>query len=566
MTQTRRELLQFAGGAAAGALFTPAPWRLITDTALWSETWPGVPRTARGEIRVKYSNCSLCPAGCPVRARCVGDQPVAMIGAQCPFGLAGHHLPYHPARVRQGPAQEAAAAVAGAMARCKPNERVAVLDLRPGRTVSWTYRRATALLPNGAYLAPQRVLGGDLAVDLAKAKTVISFGVALLDGWGTPARVLALRDGFRLIQVEAVESRTAALADEWIPVRPGEEVAVARKMAAGFRGEGPVLVLDVEERPEILALNQQLGGLGQTIVTRREAPVPDEWKKCVAPGTLADVADGSIRVLLIDESAPGPYIPWSAIERKLVADDPVVVAFGWSPEGYGRHARFHLPTAVYPEAVDDIPPAIDSPAATFRLAAALVPPPAGVVNPAEFVASLASLSAAGALRDRANAIHKSQRGTVTTPADGKSGVLKDMKPDDFWKALNEGATWTDSLPDGREMPRLPSRAAAAPTSEDALPFALVAAEAGGPSSPILSKLYQESNLRLAARRAVLHPADAADCGIADGGNAVLETRCGALPVQVSLDAGTPRGVVQVAAHPMILDLCGSSPRAKVVRA
>src|SRR5215471_17629844 len=78
MTNTRREVFKFAGGAAAGALLTPAPWRLITDAALWSENWPGIPRPARGEIRAKYTNCSLCTAGCPVRARCVADQPVSL--------------------------------------------------------------------------------------------------------------------------------------------------------------------------------------------------------------------------------------------------------------------------------------------------------------------------------------------------------------------------------------------------------------------------------------------------------------------------------------------------------
>ena len=76
----------------AGVLFTPAPWRLITDTALWSENWPGIPRPRRGEIRTKFTNCALCPAGCAVRARCVGEQPVSLAGVGgglCPFGLGG---------------------------------------------------------------------------------------------------------------------------------------------------------------------------------------------------------------------------------------------------------------------------------------------------------------------------------------------------------------------------------------------------------------------------------------------------------------------------------------------
>src|SRR5689334_14915933 len=150
MKPLRRDILKFAGGAVAGALFTPAPWRLITDTALWSENWPGIPRPVRGEIRARFTNCALCPAGCAVRARCVGEQPVSLAGVRgglCPFGLTAHHLPYHPARLKQGPIQEATRAVAQRAAG------IAFLDLNPGRTVSWTYRRSIAAM-KGLSLAP----------------------------------------------------------------------------------------------------------------------------------------------------------------------------------------------------------------------------------------------------------------------------------------------------------------------------------------------------------------------------------------------------------------------------
>jgi len=573
-----------------GALFTPAPWRLVTDTALWSETWPGVPRPARGEIRAKYSNCALCEAGCAVRARCVGDQPVALMGvmehpfthgALCPFGLAGHHLPYHPARLRRGPVQEASAAISDALAHCRADERVAVLDLRPGRTASWTYRRALAQWKNGTYLAPPRILGGPVAVNLAAAKTVLSFGAPVMDGWGTPGNVIAARGGFRLIQAETVESRTAVMADQWLPIPAGSETALARRIAEAWSdgkkrssdplvrelaSNGPTLVLDAEDRPEILALNQLTGAMGKIIVTRREAPVPDAWKKAAAETQLDAVPDRSIRVLLIDESAPGPYVPWSAIERKLVADNPVVVAFAWSREGYGRHAQFVLPTAVYPEAVDDIPPAVDSPLAQFRLSAALVAAPAGVVNPAEFVAGLAGISAANALRERSDSIHKAGRGTLFTYADAKSTPLKDVKADEFWKALNDGGSWTDAPPERNEIPKLALGAPATAAGENDLPLAVVMAEPYSvPCSPILSKVYQESNLRLAPNRAALHPSDAREYGVEEGGKAFLQTRSGKLEVEITLDAGVPRGVVQVAAGPRTLDLCGSTPQAKVVR-
>ncbi len=155
----------------------------------------------------------------------------------------------------------------------------------------------------------------------------------------------------------------------------------------------------------------------------------------------------------------------------------MVVAFAWSGEGYGRHAQFVLPAAVYPEWVDDIPPAVDSPAAMFRLSAALLPPPADVVNPAEFIAGLAQISATNALRERADAIHKAGRGTVFTYADAKSTAVKDVKADDFWKALHEGACWMDALPEHTEIPKLALGPPVAEPVADSFPLAVVMAEA-----------------------------------------------------------------------------------------
>ena len=577
MGTTRRDLFKLLGGSAVGALFTPAPWRLITDTALWSENWPGIPRPGSGEIRMRYTNCSLCPAGCAMRARCVGDQPVSLAGvkghplshgALCPWGIAAHQLPYHPARLRRGPVERAAAAAADAIALCGAREHVAVLDLRPGRTASWTYRRAMAAVPHGLYIATPQA---EWAFDLAAARTVLSLGAPLADGWGTPGNVFAARNTFRLIQADPVETRTAGFADAWLPIRPGSASALAsavageipiaeaarqtglaadhiRGLIAELHDNGPSLVLARNMSPEAMRANVALGAPGHTIVGRRETPVPEAWRKS-APVTMLDaVPDGSIRVLFIDESAPGDYFPWSAIAPKL-ANDSLVIAFAWTNEGYGRHAQFTLPAPVFTETLDDLPPAVDAVTAVFRLTLPLIAPQAVVVKPLEFIARLAGLPSDEALHERANAIHKTARGHVFTPGDGATTPLKSLSADNFWKALHQGACWLDTpcqgacrdLVSAGQEPRQPAIQAG-------LPLALVAGDSTGPSlsSPLTSKLYRESNLRQPANRVALAPETARASGVASGARAILETVAARLPVTVAVDPGLPPDVVRVA--------------------
>ena len=89
----------------------------------------------------------------------------------------------------------------------------------PGRTASWTYRRAVATVKNGVYLAPPDPMSG-VAVDFSKAHTVLSIGAPLIEGWGAPGNVLAARPGFRLIHAGALETPTAVMADEWLRINP----------------------------------------------------------------------------------------------------------------------------------------------------------------------------------------------------------------------------------------------------------------------------------------------------------------------------------------------------------
>ena len=228
-----------------------------------------------------------------MRARCVGEQPVSLAGVRgglCPFGLTAHHLPYHPARLKQGPIEEATAAVAKRAAPPASPCSISTPDAPPPGPTAAPWHPSTAL-----YLAPE---SQPVAYDLSAAKTVLSIGAPLLDGWGTPANVFAARRNFRLIQAEAVESRTAVLADEWIPLAPGTERAFAQQILSALQGgrtsalarelaaNGPSLV--VGDAPEIPEINRLLGAYGKTVV---------------AP-------PGSARARCLEEAAPPPSPRW----------------------------------------------------------------------------------------------------------------------------------------------------------------------------------------------------------------------------------------------------------------
>jgi hypothetical protein len=200
-----------------------------------------------------------------------------------------------------------------------------------------------------------------------------------------------------------------------------------------------------------------------------------------------------------------------------------------------------------------------------------------MVDPSGFIAKAAGIDAGNALQERAGAIRKSGRGTLFTYADGKSTPVKELKPDDFWKALNLGACWLDD-PVGRAgvptpfvgQPAFLASPLEAPPAYDARTLPLVVAFSEGRvvtlSSPLMSKLYQDSDLRLAPNSAALHPDTARSSGVEGGARAVLQTQYGNCAIGVILDPSVPGGMVEVAAGPEVLDVCGAFTRAKVVPA
>src|SRR5581483_3076168 len=568
--------------SAVGLAFTPVPWTLLNDSSKWSQNWSWIPRLQKGELRTKFTTCTLCPAGCGVKARCVGAQPVGLAGvaahpssrgALCPIGLAAHHQPYHPSRVRQPlwhgkavPMEEAVSRVRQAIAGAE----VAIWDPNPGRARSAVYRRFAAVLPHAVYLtapAPEgamlRTLGqmfekpvGELGIDLESARTVLSLGAPILDGWSTPGRVLKQRANFRLIQVEPELSRTASLANVWLAIRPGAEAALALaighvltrenlvdpavvrnaadyreylEMTAAYQPEnaaaicgipadkiyetarevaigGPVVVIDEGAQGPVAGLNLLFGGAGRTIVKRGgRAPQPLLTRK----KPLSDsVFRGSCEKWLSDTSfcpeeidngsiqvliAAGA-IPWDRFEKRLAPKAVVVSLSPWNDV----RADAVIPAPVAVESTMDVPAPFDARTDMLSVAAPLSEPHPGVIDPAAFLAKIEpSLGTVeDAVQARIAALHRTRRGSVISYADGSTKRLSEIPtPEDLQKNLLAGAVWIDDPPTDPVFPRFSLSA------NGQAGHALSPARTGWRAvhgltvSPILSKLYQESGLR-----------------------------------------------------------------------
>ncbi len=698
MNITRRDLLKLAGGSALGLLFTPVPWKVLDDLAIWTQK--GAWEPPHGEHSTRFSVCTLCPAGCAVRARCVGAQPVSLAGvtahpqshgALCPMGLAGHHLAYHPLRAAQplrlesknGNIQlvplaidEAAAGIANVLAEMAAAHHgyVAVLDERPGRTISRLYQHFLAQFPRAAYLtspgredatlaALQELFEtpcGPLGVDVENTATLLSFGAPICDGWDTPGRISHLRrpqlqqsNGARLqiIQIETRQSRTALQSSSWLPVKPGSEAALAMGLAhvivreqlcdrhslqrqsrdfqcgggrsycdlvAAFPPEraakltgiavdsiistarqvaqgGPAVAiggadpgggpLGAATEIAIAGLNLLLGNVGKKggIVPRREVPFGDIASNCATmPATaIADMPDHSIRVLIIDAAESGYAMPWPLLERKLVPERALVISLSPFRSGWARHADYLIPAPAPFESLQEATTPSAAPLASFSISVPLLAPPASAVEPVELLNRLAAglgmnwagMAHADLIKNRVAALQRTGRGQVFI---FEQKQWQDMSAigsgEQLWELFAQGACWQDQESAPAPLPRFSmlgkgennyewllaaaegnaSVRAQTPAASSLLlmPFGWRGAVGNGQISPLLSKIYQESELREAANQAFINPDTARAHGIAEEGPARLQTSTGVMRVRLHFDAAVQPGVVQVAVAPL----------------
>ena len=272
----RRSFLSLGVGVAAGAALSPLPWKLTDDLSIWTQNWPWTPVPEIGETSYVHSVCALCPGGCGISVRKVGDRGVKIEGMKghpvnqggiCALGLSGLQLLYGPTRIKspikrigkRGEGQwvkisweqaisEIAEKLDGLRTSGNAHTVAGIAGSRQGTVPQLFKRFLTAYgspnffhTPSSAdtyQLALQYMNGvsASPAFDLENADFILSFGSGLLEGWGSPVRIFKASAGWkkakaRVIQIEPRLSRTAAKADRWIAITPGTEAALALGIA-----------------------------------------------------------------------------------------------------------------------------------------------------------------------------------------------------------------------------------------------------------------------------------------------------------------------------------------------
>ena len=648
MPLTRRDLLWGLGGGLAGAVLTPVPWKLLDDTAVWTQHRRALPVPPRGPVAFRPAACTLCPAGCAVRVRCVGPRPVAVVGearhplggGACAIGLTLHHLAGHPLRLT-GPAVRADGrrasasreAATGRVARAveaarAAGQKVMVLDRRPGRVVSAAWRELVAGL-RGVYatvpgeaetlavLEEALATPVPLGIDLEKTRTIVSFGAPVLEGWGRPGRMLAVRPGVRVVQVDAWRSPSAALADEWVPIAPGSEGPLAlalahvvvgdsasrlgedvRRALSGFSprdaaartglaperietlaqallrqspavaigggdpGAGP---LPGDAERAIALLNVVLGSVGRAGGFLPRRPVPGVDDAGARPTALADVPAGSVGVLLLDGADDGRALPWPVL-RAALAPEAVVVSLSPFDGPLAREADVLVPAPAPLEAWDEVLPTGDASVASYSVSAPVVTAAPRATDTVAFVRALAAAVGVAVgpgtheerLRARVASIRASGRGRLVARGEAGYADAPASGPDAAWDTLVAGGCWMDDPAERTGLeprPPLPgaeaiaSWRAPAPRGVSLVTFAARGTVGTTPPSPLLTKLYQESDLRPAATTAAMGPATAARLGLADGQPIDIDAPAGAVRAALRIDPTLPPDRVALAAGP-----------------
>ncbi len=279
--------LTFAGGGTLGFMSSPAPWHLIRDMARWTQNWPWVPVPQSGKPSFEKSICGMCDGGCGLTVRKIDKRLVRIDGNKhhpvnrgfvCPLGTAGLQMVYGPSRIEQplkrtgdkqkptwrpvswkeaieevtGKIQELRAAQQSHALACITNNSDSSINQLFERFLQAIGSRNFVKMNSGRdarniVLKLMQGVDGNMAYDFENTRFILSFGCAILEGWGTCGRTYSAYSKWfaepegnpvQVVQVEPNLSTTAAKATQWIPIKPGTDAALGLGIAHVLISDG----------------------------------------------------------------------------------------------------------------------------------------------------------------------------------------------------------------------------------------------------------------------------------------------------------------------------------------
>lgn len=274
---SRREFLVMAASAVGSTTALAGLQKLLQDA---ERPTASTTLITGSEESIVPGVCLLCPSGCGVLARVSGGRVVKLegnpmhpinLGALCPKGQAAPELLYNPDRL-SGPLRRAGERGAGRWEPVSWDEAIGAVaqklsELRAAGTperAGLMYGEATGQLgpffqrfmtavgsPNAISRASLNLEAARLATyltqgvydmpayDLENCTYILSFGASLLEAGPVPQRMVSgysyMRRGGpergKVVVVDPRQGITGAKADEWIPIVPGTDAALALGMA-----------------------------------------------------------------------------------------------------------------------------------------------------------------------------------------------------------------------------------------------------------------------------------------------------------------------------------------------
>ncbi len=269
----RKDFLKIGGGVIAGGLtgyvFSGAPFLGLQWLVEWTQDQH---RPAGGPEGYLKTVCEACRQKCEMSIRMIGDRAVKIetSNSGCPFSQNALQLLYHPERIdaplkrtgKKGTVkasafekvtwEEALGDIAGRMQKLiteKKGSRIAAVSKQDNPAAALLERMVRAAGSANAFYDPsldavtRGALGGYLEYDFNNCDYILSFGARILEGWGSPCSINKSfvewkKKGVTLVQADAICTRTASMADRWLPIKPGTELHLALGIANYLQRRG----------------------------------------------------------------------------------------------------------------------------------------------------------------------------------------------------------------------------------------------------------------------------------------------------------------------------------------